>query len=225
MAVTLGTVTANTDTATTPFSFSHTHSGGSQDALVVVVFINSSQTATGVTYNSVALTLIDRTATATDGERIEMWRLLAPAAGANTVQVTLSSAASAVAIAVSLSGVHQTTPIGTAVTDAFTGSGTAHAHDTTCETDGLVLDAFLTHFGSGVVVTENGGQTSRYAGGSSGNFQAFLTSKPGATTTNTGYTWDSASANWVHITAPIMVAGALVAPWTVIGRTVLDYVD
>jgi hypothetical protein len=224
MAVTLGTVTANSMVSGSSYSFSHNHGGGSNGCLIVWIAMGNT-TVSGITYNGVALTLVDSTVgTAIDADKMEVWRLINPATGSNLVAVTLTSGTESKAAAISLSGVHQTVPIGTPVEDSYTADSEAHAHDTTCETDGLVLDGFITHFGGPAVTTNwNAGQ-SLVTNMDAPAWEADITSKPGATTVNTGYTWDSPGARWVHLTVPLMPA-ATAASWTIIGRTVLDYVD
>jgi hypothetical protein len=66
---------------------------------------------TGVTYNSVAMTLVS-TALAVDVSWMRVWQLVAPASGLNTVEVTLSGFRTVEVQCISYSGVNQSMPIG-----------------------------------------------------------------------------------------------------------------
>lgn len=97
------------------FSWSHTCTGA--DRLLVVMAVVRrlpSPALTSVTYNGVALTFVGMVVN-TDVLRIECWRLIAPATGANTVEVTISASTSpdALGAALSVTRAHQTTPLGT----------------------------------------------------------------------------------------------------------------
>lgn len=77
--------------------------------LIVGVSIRNSagQTVNNVTYAGINLTLVGQTTNGTNA-RVEIWRLIAPATGANNIIVTLSAAARFVGGAASFSGVSQT---------------------------------------------------------------------------------------------------------------------
>lgn len=72
-------------------SFSHTCSGSNRILIVGVSIAQTGNTVsvTGITYNGVALTKIDREATLTS-RATELWYLIAPATGAHSISVTLS---------------------------------------------------------------------------------------------------------------------------------------
>ena len=72
---------------------------------------------TGVTYNGVALTQIGLTQ-ADDNNDLKLWRLVAPATGANNVVVTNSGTRPMSACVLSLADVDQVTPDGTVVQGA-----------------------------------------------------------------------------------------------------------
>lgn len=102
---------ASSATGNSSPSWSHTVAAGSNRVLIVGVSLrnNSGQTVTGVTYGGTALTLIGAQNGGTNSVRVELWRLVAPAAGTATVAVTV--AARTVGGAISLTGVDQTNPI------------------------------------------------------------------------------------------------------------------
>lgn len=84
------------------------------DLLVVCVSCAGNNTVTGITYYSVALTKV--TSVITGGgesdQRVEIWRLVAPVAGAHIVDVTLAASGRVVGGASSWSGALQSSPIG-----------------------------------------------------------------------------------------------------------------
>lgn len=117
-------VTAVPATVTNPLTFAHTCSGS--DRLLLVFPATSAAvsvfTATSASYNSVAMTEVPSSGSLfTDGVhalRIQCFYLIAPDTGSNTVSVTWDAMAGSdrVIIAASFSGVHQSSPIGTAGT-------------------------------------------------------------------------------------------------------------
>jgi hypothetical protein len=112
-------------TSPNPFTFSHTTTGSDRLLLVSVASQPNDddgivEVATGITYGGQALTLVGTAASGTDNARIEIWRLVNPPAGSNTVSITFNDAfddpvneEGASAGAVSFTGVHQGTPLGT----------------------------------------------------------------------------------------------------------------
>jgi predicted ribosomally synthesized peptide with SipW-like signal peptide len=101
-------------------TWAHTVSGSNR-YLVVGVSINNenSGTVSSVTYNGQALTSLG-TATNGTNARVEMWGMLAPPTGTHNIVVTLSTSQRFTAGAVSFTGVHQTTPLGTLVSNTGT---------------------------------------------------------------------------------------------------------
>ena len=101
--------TTGTGTAST-LTWSHTVGAtGTNRILIVGVSIrnSSSQTVSGISYAGAGMTLVGQTTNSTNA-RVEIWRLIAPATGANSVVVTLSAAARFVGGASSFTGVSQT---------------------------------------------------------------------------------------------------------------------
>lgn len=103
--------------ATNTVSWSHTSTGSDRLLLVGVAVgqMASGSITTSATYNSVAMTSVQKRYSndQTDGY-LELFRLIAPATGANTVQVTASASVSKwTGGSVSFTGADQTTPLGT----------------------------------------------------------------------------------------------------------------
>lgn len=90
--------------------------------------------------------------------RVEQWRLIAPATGANTVLVTITSVVEALtAGAVSATAAHQTTPVGTQATAS--GTSTDPSVAVAAATNDLVVDAVQT---GALTLTVGAGQTQRW---------------------------------------------------------------
>lgn len=73
------------------FSWSHNHDVGADGHMVVVLASPAAATITGVTYNGVSMTLIQRqSAISPSTMDWTMWELDSPSTGTNTIAVTLS---------------------------------------------------------------------------------------------------------------------------------------
>lgn len=104
--------------ASSSYSWSHTRAGGRGFLVVSVSMLSAiGNSVSSITYNGVALTLINTKASASGAVRTEMWGLVNPSSGSNTIAVTLASSTLSIAIATSWAGVNQTTP-----TEAFNGA-------------------------------------------------------------------------------------------------------
>lgn len=103
------TANSGLQTMTSPYSYNLTVAGDDRFLVVGVAFSGLGQSVTGITYNGVALTLIEAKNSATS-RRAELWGLIAPATGTNSVTVTLSSAVTSISGAMSFTGVDQSTP-------------------------------------------------------------------------------------------------------------------
>lgn len=139
---------------------------GSDRYLRVSVFMGdgSPETPTSVKFGGsggVALTQIDSTVTVTTFGRLSVWYLLAPAASAGTIYVTLANAQGEhMVIAEAFQDVDQTTPHVT--TTPATGTNTTPTVAATSVAGKLVLDsvAFLETGGAGRTLAVGSGQTS-----------------------------------------------------------------
>lgn len=137
---------ANATGNTAPLTWSHTvTSTGTNRILIVGVAMRNAAAQTvaanGVTYNGVVLTQLDAQDVAS-ASRIEMWYLLNPPTGANTVSVTTTADVRMAAGATSYTGVDQTTPFGTQSKNSGSSFGTDVITATvTSDTDELVVDA------------------------------------------------------------------------------------
>lgn len=204
-ATTDGTASGTPQTART---FAHTCTGSNR--LLVVAVCNdedgSAVTVSSVTYNGVGLT--ERiTVARSNAQRASLWYLTAPATGANNVVVTISASQEFVAAAVSFTGVHQTTPLGTAASANGT-SGTATV-DISSATDELVLDAVSVNQIGATTYTIGAGQTQRWAKIAIGTANPLVdargSTEVGASTTTMSWTV-SPSNVWVIAAVPIKPA-------------------
>jgi hypothetical protein len=146
-------VSAGATNQASPLTVSYTvpSSGGNRCLFAHVMAFDGTGTITGVTYNSVALTFVEGVgAIATDG-RIELWRLVDPSTGSNTVSVAFSATMDEAWVQVfSAEDCDQTTPVGTRTTLAW---GTR----TTSTLPSLSLDA--NEIGLGGIYISPGGVT------------------------------------------------------------------
>lgn len=144
-------------------TWSHTCTGSNLVLYVGVHEAYGVDHVSGVTYNGVAMTRVKDSFVATG---CYVYRLIAPATGANNVVVTFSSLLNrgkAVG-AVSFTGADQTTPEHTSTEGSDGASDTAYSQDiTTTITDTMLLDVAAWRPGSSSVatLTEVAGQTSR----------------------------------------------------------------
>ena len=190
-------------------SFSHTIGGGS-DRILLYSF--ASETAgtgdvTNVTYNGVALTYSTYTVTASEA-RVEFWYMLEadlPVAGTYTVAATIAgSATTFVHGASSWSGVHQTTPFGTIVTN--TGSNSTPTVTVNSATDEIVHDFVASKDASGL--TADGSQSQRWSLNAAGNADVRGGGSSEAGDTNVVMSWSSAGAvDWAIIGVPMKPSG------------------
>lgn len=100
--------------AASSYSWSHTCTGSDRYLVVGISMLSLAQTVSSITYNSVALSLLGVQSSAAGAARIELWGLVAPASGTNTIAVTLTGAIASAGNASSYIRVHQTSP-----TEAF----------------------------------------------------------------------------------------------------------
>lgn len=182
-------------------SFSHTCTGSDRLLLIAIHCLQlTGQVGSSVTYNGVAATFVKQTVN--QGNRyMELWRLIAPATGANTLAVTFSASMNNVNVqAISFTGVDQTTPLGTSVAGA--GNSTTPSVSVSAATNDLVFDAVtIEHAGTFTVGT---GQTSRYNGivAGGGFNKAAGSTEPGAASVTMDWS-DTIGGNWVQIGVPI----------------------
>ena len=178
---------------------SFTVSSGSNLCLIVTVGIETaSRTVSGITFNGVALTKKSDHSylTPTPPIRSEIWYLVNPAVTSANVVITIASSQTAIFSGgiTSVTGCHQTTPLGTAVE-----SGATAANPSVTVTDGatgdLVLDFLVENWGA---VTVGAGQTVRFDNGCLTAFCYHGSTEPGAA---------SVTMSWTHSSADRLLVG------------------
>lgn len=113
---TTGTIAHDADSnsgyqaASSGYTWSHTCTGSNRYLTVGVAMLSLAQTVTSITYNSVAMTFLGAQNSVTGAARTELWGLVAPSTGANTISVTLSGSIASAGVASSYTNVHQTSP-------------------------------------------------------------------------------------------------------------------
>lgn len=138
----VGPGSTGTGTAgTTGITWSHTCSGSNRLLVVGVAFSAADAgVTTGVTYNSVSMTSLGKVHTnnQTDGF-VELFYLIAPATGTNTVSYTASASGDLGGGSVSFTGADQTTPVANTATNF--GIGTSVTLSVTNTSGNMVADA------------------------------------------------------------------------------------
>lgn len=189
-----------------PFTWPHTCSGSDRLLRVTTSHFDSSDTVTGVTYNGVALTAVPSGSTNNGQYYITAYYLIAPDAGTYDIVVTVSgSVFDFGAGAVSYTDVHQTVPLGTAVTAV--GTSTTPSVTVSSAADELVDDGLVIIHGGTLSV--GAGQTQRWNAIASSGFIKYAGSTEGGAASTTMSWSNSSSQTWAIVAVPIKpTAGA-----------------
>jgi len=195
----------STGNANTTFSFTHTTAGANRLLLVGVsinLTNNTGLTVSGITYGGTALTLVGTSINA-NSRRVEVWRLLNPALGTNTIQVTMAgvtaTAAGVVVGATTFVGVNQTTPLGTFVSN--TGNNNTTPTVTVASAVGELVFGTMAAGGNRTVTVNaaEAGQWNITSGGANANtdVRALGVTAPGAASVTLSETL-SGNSNWSY---------------------------
>lgn len=197
--------TTGTAAGASSVTFSHTPAGA--DRLLSVGVSIDNRVVNSVTFGGTGLTSVS---SATNGAQVaHLWRLIAPAASAQNVVVTLSGGGSdIIAVATSYTGVDQTTPLGTPAT--ATGTSTTASVAVTSATDELVVDCVSSNLGT---LTVGAGQTER-GNAVAGDNQGGSSTEPGAASVTMSWTIGSSSA-WASVGVSIKGVAATVITDTI----------
>lgn len=212
MAITKGNITTNAGNFTSggggTSAFSHNNDG---DYLLVGVmqgFADDALNPTAVTYGGTSMTKIGEVAHGS-GHGITVWELINPPAGAANVVLTFTNQIVMVIVARSFSGVHQTTPKGTVVTNS--GSSTTPSTTVSSASGELVADFVVARQLSAATATVGAGQTqdaNLASNGSPGalDSRGLCSTEAGAGSVTMDWTL-SASEPWKAVGVPIKPAG------------------
>lgn len=204
MAVLFDAASVTTGSGIGPFTWAHTCTGSDRALDVNISIYDSADFPTSVTYNGVALTLIGSTS---NGQyTVYQYYLIAPATGANNIEVAVSgNVFDFVGSGVSLTGVDQTTAIGTQAVNS--GTDTTPTVNVTSAANEYVIDALIiTHGGT---LTVDGSQTQQaQAIGGAGFVKGASSTEGGAATTTMSW-GNSSSQAWAIVGTPFKpVSGA-----------------
>jgi len=160
MAIAYDNASSARNSGSSSLTFSHTVSGSNR--ILVVQAAGGGQTVTGVTYNGVAMTQ----ATFNGVSPIYFlytFYLIAPATGSNNVVITGSAVLWSLALsggAISITGGHQTAPLGATNTGQGLSSAPSISITTTTNNSWIFDTAAVT--ASGLTLNVANGQTKRY---------------------------------------------------------------
>jgi hypothetical protein len=208
MAVTVGTVTTGQGGGTS-FGSVVADAGSNTALYVVMTHYFSAANISGPQYGGVAMTEVAVQDNTSDCA-VHIWRLLSPSSGSASVTFTNGSGRPWICAALSLAGVHQTTPEGTAVGNSA--SAAAASNDVTAATGDLVLDGLAIQDVSQTTSakTVGAGQTERvndvrvYNAGAD-DFEGAASTEAGAASVTMSWTW-TGSNQYAHIAIPILAA-------------------
>lgn len=201
MAVAVDAVTTGTSGGNP--SFSHTCTGANLVLYVLIAQRYGTSGVTAVTYNSVAMTLLSDYDDANETHTF-VYRLVAPATGANTVGITQTDSRSLGYTAISCTGVDQVNPEGTIV--QATGGGTAVSATVSSAVNDLVLDVLAWYRPVAETATVGAGQTQRQ---NTSHTTVGAASSTEAGAASVAMTWTmSAAADWNQIAVPVKAGGA-----------------
>lgn len=134
MAISFDASTGPASTTGTSLTFSHTCTGSNLILFVACMNDSVTDTISGVTYNSVAMTLVTNVQVPVDLRYVYLFYLVNPSTGANDVVVSSTTSEFMRATAASYAGAAQSTPIDASNTETGIGE-TSHAFDVTTVTD------------------------------------------------------------------------------------------
>jgi hypothetical protein len=198
---------------TSPTTFTHTCGSLTNGAVLVgVAFwqnVAGTGTVTGITYGGNAMTVVG-TPQNTGAMYSALYRLIAPAAGANTVSITYSGALlTATAGAMSFSGVDQTTPV--EASNAAVGFSLTATVSTTTLTDNAWVVHAMTHFGTEASTIGQGSSTWNLSANSITGSGGYVGPKTPAGAQTTSWTWATNSRDWAISTGVLKPASAVTA--------------
>jgi hypothetical protein len=193
--------TSGTTASNANATWSHTVSGTDRLLLVGVALEMDapSHTVSGVTYDGVALTVVTALHYTTSSARGEIWRLIAPNIGTHNIVVTFTSITGdlqAALGAVSVTGVHQTTPLGTPA------SNTGNTANASITVNAEATDLVFGHLAVNTGPTVTDGQTTQWNRVNGTQTRSVGSTKAGAAPTTT--------LNWTHVAVERVVIGVAI---------------
>lgn len=167
---------ATFSSAGNPPAFNHTCTGSNRYLLLGLTdwAVNPlSSSGTAATYNGVSMSPLDEFTTTPAGFR--WFGLIAPASGSHAIAIT-GAGSSVIAVAMSFTNVHQTTPEGpTFQNNGYSTTATVDVTSTAAES---IVACVVSYFGPNTSVTVGAGQ-SNDTKGASGNSGISMSTEPG----------------------------------------------
>ena len=191
-------------TTGTSASLSHTCTGSDRILFVGVIGQITTDVISGVTYNSVSMTLVDKILCPSD-RYIYLYYLIAPATGTNNITVTASSSTDLAFGGVSYTGVDQTSPIdGTAKATATVTNSLTSTVTTTTANDWIV--SLFRNDGS--AMSAGTSTTSRGLTTGAGQFARNMDSNADRSSgSNSLQATSGGNANWAYVSAGFKPVG------------------
>lgn len=205
MAIAVDSVSTAHGNGASPFTLNHTTAGSDRLLIVGVSIHHVNSEVISMTYNGVEMTLVPDTGEYNGQYYCVMYYLVAPATGSNTVSISTSDQVYDIGIGViSLTGVHQSVPLGTAL--QTTGTSTTPSVTVSSAADELVVDALCINNNGALAV--HASQTSRWNATTGNAFIKYAGStEVGAASTTMSWT-NGTSQNWSMAAVPIKPVGA-----------------
>lgn len=210
MAIALDNTSSSSGSTVTSLSWTHTINTVSNTVLFVTVQVfddtsTAERTVSGITYNGVALTKIDRL----DNGNVaaELWYLINPISGARTIAITCGGTNDFIAASgASFTGVDQATPIDI----SGTGSGfglTASDAVTTVTDNAWVIDSII-KYNTTEAMTRGGSQTQIHNQAVGAGFgivggSSYYGPKTPVGSATMSWTWATTSRDWSMVVAGI----------------------
>ena len=202
MAIAYDATSSGSGNGVGPFTVAHTCSGSDRVLCVSIAVYDTGDVVTGVTYNSVALTPIG---SASNGQfTVSQWYLIAPATGANNISVSVSGNVFDIGIAaVSLTGAHQTSAIGTQATGS--GTDTTPTTTVTSAADEIIIDGLIIN-NSGTL-SVGAAQTARVNAATGGGFIKYASSTATGNASEVMSWSNTTSQAWAIVATPFKPSG------------------
>lgn len=192
MAIAFDAVSQGDNGGLLSLTVSHTCTGSDRALYVVLGAYNSGSlpSTPTCTYNSVSMTVVANQTHVSQSYRLTIFRLVAPATGANDIVATYADTDEIVLAGLSLTGVDQTDPDDAASSEE--GAAAVPDLDISSETGDWVLDG-ITWYNKGITVGAD--QTNRVENDNGGTRNsAALSTEPGAATVTMSWTFDSSES-------------------------------
>lgn len=206
MAVAFDAASQGNAAAATSLTYAHTTTGADR-GLFAGVCVNDNRSITGVTYNGISMTAVE-----TGSPSYRLYGLIAPATGANNVVVSVDAAGNITSVAVSVTGMDQTTGWD-GVQVSTTISQSDQGVTVTSAVDNLVLGTLIVVPDASVTsLTPGSGQTTRGTPQQLAYSYCAMSTEAGASSVSHTYAYAAATAAFVQRIVAVNVRAASTGP-------------